>query len=133
MPEKQLDFYFDFTSPASYLAWTQIEDIAERAGASINWKPIFLGALFKETGGQGNIAVQNKFNYTKLDMKRCADHLGAPFVFPPEFPVLAVGSITPEKIGPYWAAGARGFGLGGSLYKPGDDAKTVAGRVARFR
>lgn len=54
-------------------------------------------------------------------------------VFPPEIPVLAVGSITPEKIGDYWAAGTRGFGLGGSLYKPGDDAATVAGRVAGFR
>ena len=53
-------------------------------------------------------------------------------VFPPEVPVLAVGSITPEKIGGYWAAGTRGFGLGGSLYKPGDDAPTVAGRVAGF-
>lgn len=54
-------------------------------------------------------------------------------VFPPDLPVLAVGSITPEKIEGYWAAGARGFGLGGSLYKPGDDAPTVAGRVAGFR
>lgn len=54
-------------------------------------------------------------------------------VFPPEIPVLAVGSITPEKIGAYWAAGTRGFGLGGSLYKPGDDAATVAGRVAGFK
>jgi hypothetical protein len=41
-------------------------------------------------------------------------------VFPPELPVLAVGSITPEKIRPYWQAGVRGFGLGGSLYRPGD-------------
>ncbi len=54
-------------------------------------------------------------------------------VFPPDLPVLAVGSITPEKIPGYWAAGARGFGLGGSLYRPGDDAAAVAGRVPAFR
>ncbi len=54
-------------------------------------------------------------------------------VLPPDLPVLAVGSVTPEKIGPYWQAGARGFGLGGSLYRPGDGPAEVAPRVARFR
>ncbi len=54
-------------------------------------------------------------------------------VLPPDLPVLAVGSVTPEKIGPYWQAGARGFGLGGSLYKPGDGPAAVAPRVAAFR
>ncbi len=54
-------------------------------------------------------------------------------VLPPDLPVLAVGSVTPEKIGPYWQAGARGFGLGGSLYRPGDGPAAVAPRVAAFR
>lgn len=54
-------------------------------------------------------------------------------VFPPGLPVLAVGSITPEKIAPYWLAGVRGFGLGGSLYRPGDGPAEVAPRVPPFR
>lgn len=54
-------------------------------------------------------------------------------VLPPALPILAVGSITPEKILPYWQAGVRGFGLGGSLYKPGDGPAEVAPRVAPFR
>ena len=54
-------------------------------------------------------------------------------VFPPEVPILAVGSITPEKIAAYWRAGVRGFGLGGSLYKPGDGPAEVALRVPPFR
>ncbi len=54
-------------------------------------------------------------------------------VLPPDLPVLAVGSVTPQKIGPYWKAGARGFGLGGSLYRPGDGPAAVAPRVAAFR
>lgn len=54
-------------------------------------------------------------------------------VFPPELPVLAVGSITPEKVAPYWRAGVRGFGLGGSLYKPGDGLAEIAPRVPPFR
>ncbi len=54
-------------------------------------------------------------------------------VFPPGLPVLAVGSITPEKVVPYWRAGVRGFGLGGSLYKPGDGPAEIAPRVPPFR
>src|SRR3546814_1108745 len=54
-------------------------------------------------------------------------------VFPPGLPVLAVGSITPEKINAYWQAGVRGFGLGGSLYRPGDGPAEVAPRVPPFR
>ncbi|MEQ8354605.1 MAG: 2-dehydro-3-deoxy-6-phosphogalactonate aldolase [Kiloniellaceae bacterium] len=54
-------------------------------------------------------------------------------VFPPGLPILAVGSITPDKIAPYWRAGARGFGLGGSLYKPGDGPEEIVPRVAAFR
>ena len=54
-------------------------------------------------------------------------------VLPPDLPLLAVGSVTPDKIGPYWRAGARGFGLGGSLYPPGDGPAEVAPRVAAFR
>ena len=54
-------------------------------------------------------------------------------VLPPDLPLLAVGSITPEKVQAYWQAGVRGFGLGGSLYKPGDGPAEVAPRVAPFR
>ncbi|MCA3130537.1 MAG: 2-dehydro-3-deoxy-6-phosphogalactonate aldolase [Betaproteobacteria bacterium] len=53
-------------------------------------------------------------------------------VLPAEMPVLPVGSITPETMAEYWAAGASGFGLGGALYKPGDPAPAVAGRASVF-
>jgi 2-hydroxychromene-2-carboxylate isomerase len=41
-----LDFYFDYGSPASYLAWTQVPGIAQRSGASVNFCPILLGGVF---------------------------------------------------------------------------------------
>ena len=40
-------------------------------------------------------------------------------VLPRGTALLPVGGITPSTMGPYWAAGARGFGLGSALYKPG--------------
>ncbi len=53
-------------------------------------------------------------------------------VLPRDVPVLAVGSMTPEGIGAWKAAGADGFGLGGSLYRPGVSAEAVGEMAARF-
>ena len=47
---KSVDFYFDFGSPATFLAYTQIGKIAERTGAQLNWTPMLLGGVFKATG-----------------------------------------------------------------------------------
>lgn len=40
-------------------------------------------------------------------------------VLPPEAVVMPVGGVGPGDMAAWWAAGARGFGLGGSLYKAG--------------
>lgn len=53
-------------------------------------------------------------------------------VLPKEVPVLPVGSITPDNMAEYWAAGANGFGLGSALYKAGDLPPTVAMKAAAF-
>jgi len=54
-------------------------------------------------------------------------------VLPREVPILPVGSITPENMGDYWAAGANGFGLGSALYKAGATPEQVGKSAARFR
>jgi 2-dehydro-3-deoxyphosphogalactonate aldolase len=45
---------------------------------------------------------------------------------------IPVGGITPQRMGDYWQAGARGFGLGSSLYRPGASAEEVAARGTEF-
>ncbi|MCB4823774.1 2-dehydro-3-deoxy-6-phosphogalactonate aldolase [Roseicella aerolata] len=47
-------------------------------------------------------------------------------VLPKGTAVLPVGGMAAETIGPWCAAGAAGFGIGSSLYKPGDTAAAVA-------
>ena len=42
---KKVEFFFDVGSPASYLAWTQLESIAQRTNAKIIWRPMLLGAV----------------------------------------------------------------------------------------
>jgi len=39
-------------------------------------------------------------------------------VMPPEARLVMVGGITPGSLRPYWAAGARGFGIGSLIYRP---------------
>jgi 2-dehydro-3-deoxyphosphogalactonate aldolase len=53
-------------------------------------------------------------------------------VFPPTTRFFPVGGITPEIMSEYVAAGAAGFGVGSSLYRPGDRAEQVSPRARAF-
>jgi len=46
-------------------------------------------------------------------------------VLPWDIPLIVVGGVTPQSIPEWLAAGADGFGLGGGLYKPGQDTQTT--------
>jgi 2-dehydro-3-deoxyphosphogalactonate aldolase len=46
--------------------------------------------------------------------------------------MLPVGGIAADNLAGWHAAGASGFGLGSSLYKPGDDAATVRAKAANI-
>jgi 2-dehydro-3-deoxyphosphogalactonate aldolase len=51
-------------------------------------------------------------------------------VLPKGTPLIPVGGIGADNLGAWRSAGAAGFGLGSSLYKPGDDAATVRAKAA---
>jgi len=53
-------------------------------------------------------------------------------VLPKDIPVLAVGGVTPENMAAYTQAGAAGFGIGSSLYKPGADIASIAEKARKF-
>ncbi len=53
-------------------------------------------------------------------------------VLPREVPLIVVGGIRPDNMQPYVEAGARGFGLGSSLYRPGMAAGEVAAAARAF-
>lgn len=46
--------------------------------------------------------------------------------------IVPVGGISPDSLAPYWQAGARGFGIGSALYKPGMTAETVRRNARSF-
>ncbi|CAG9270095.1 2-dehydro-3-deoxy-6-phosphogalactonate aldolase [Paraburkholderia unamae] len=53
-------------------------------------------------------------------------------VIPPVVPLLPVGGVKPDNMGPQLAAGASGFGLGSALYKPGQDAAATRANALAF-
>ena len=84
---KQVEFFFDFGSPAAYLAWTQLPKIAAAAGATIVWRPMLLGGVFKATGNVSPISVAAKGKWMMADLARFAARYGVPLKFPANFPV----------------------------------------------
>ena len=47
----QIDYYFATLSPYVYLAGTRLEEVAAKHGATINYKPFDIIAIFGRTGG----------------------------------------------------------------------------------
>ena len=53
-------------------------------------------------------------------------------VIPRDIPVMAVGGISPDNMGPWLDAGAAGFGLGSGLYKPGQSAADTLDKARAY-
>jgi 2-hydroxychromene-2-carboxylate isomerase len=93
---KEVSFFFDFSSPFAYLASTQIESVAARAGAMVRYRPFLLGALFKALGGPDVPLFSMppvKQRHARDDMFRWADFHGVPLKFPTRFPMNTVKAL----------------------------------------
>jgi len=82
--------YHDLASPFSYLASTQAARVIALTGAKLSWRPILLGALFKELGAP-NVPLFEmsaaKRRYMSQELTRWASWWGVPFSFPERFPL----------------------------------------------
>lgn len=87
-----IEFYFDYSSPYSYLASESIEQLAGRYGRDVAYKPILLGAAFKIAGTGPVVDVPLKGEYSKRDMQRSARFAAVPFVLPDPFPIATVAA-----------------------------------------
>ncbi len=79
-----IDYFFATLSPYAYLAGDRLEQIAEKHGATITYKPLDIIALFGRTGGtppgQRHVSRQE---YRAADLVRRAASLDMPFNLKP--------------------------------------------------
>ncbi|MGH8796140.1 MAG: 2-hydroxychromene-2-carboxylate isomerase [Caldimonas sp.] len=82
-----IDFYFDFSSPYSYIASEWIEALAARHGRTVNWKAILLGATFQAAELKSPVSHPLKREYSMHDFERSARFAGVPLKMPEKFPI----------------------------------------------
>jgi 2-hydroxychromene-2-carboxylate isomerase len=85
--KRAVEYFFDVGSPTAYLAWTQLPKIAAETGATIAWRPMLLGGVFKATGNASPVTVPAKGRWMNDDIARWARRYGVPFAFNPHFPI----------------------------------------------
>ena len=96
-----IEFYFDFSSPYSYIAAEVIDGLAEKYGRKVKWRPMLLGVVFQKTGQPLLVNVPLKGEYSLRDFARSARYHGVPFAFPAKFPLSTVSAARAY----YWLHG----------------------------
>lgn len=109
-------FYFDFSSPYSYIASEWVDALGARHGRPVEWHAVLLGATFATTGLRPPVDFPLKREYSLRDFQRSARYEGLPYVQPQRFPLA-----TQLAARVFWWLGAE------------DPARAVAWAHAVFR
>jgi len=90
----RVEFFFDCSSPWTYLAFDRIGPICEAAGAELIWRPILVGGIFNTVNQAVYEQRENphplKSVYATKDLQDWARYQGLKIGRPPIFPVRAV-------------------------------------------
>ena len=123
------------------LTEAQVDDLAA-IGAQLVVSPNCNPAVIRRTAAHGMVSMPGVVTPTEMFAALEAGATGLKIfpaemvspaiiravraVLPPQVPVLAVGGINAGNMGEFLAAGAAGFGIGGSLFKPGKPLADIA-------
>ena len=93
-----IDFYFDCSSPWTYLAFHNIQPLARELGVPIHWKPVLVGGIFNAVNpsvyAQRENPVPAKRDYMLKDLQDWARDAGLAIRMPPSvFPVNSVKAM----------------------------------------
>lgn len=90
----RLEFFFDCSSPWTYMAIAEVGALAKRTGAELEWKPVLVGGIFNEVNKQVYENRSNpstpKYQYYRKDLADWTRHYGMKIGQPSVFPVNAV-------------------------------------------
>jgi 2-hydroxychromene-2-carboxylate isomerase len=76
MMSEPIRFLFDYVSPYSYLASTQIRAIAARHGRTVEAVPVLFAGMLDAIGNRGLAEIPAKLEYMRWDVVRIARPLG---------------------------------------------------------
>jgi 2-hydroxychromene-2-carboxylate isomerase len=82
-----IEFWFDFSSPYSYIANEWIDALAARHGRTVRRHAILLGVTFQAAELKSPVAYPLKREYSIADFARSARFEGVPMRMPEEFPI----------------------------------------------
>ena len=102
MHPEAVEFFFDFISPYSYLAWPRVRAACARRGLEVVPRPVLFAALLDHGGQRGPAEIPAKREWLVTDCLRIASLQGVPFTFParhPFNPVTALRAALPEVAG----------------------------------
>jgi 2-hydroxychromene-2-carboxylate isomerase len=93
-----LEFYFDISSPWTYLAFHNVQPMARELGVKIQWKPILVGGIFNTVNPSvyefRKHGAPGKHRYLVKDLADWARHSGLDIRFPPTiFPINSVKAM----------------------------------------
>ena len=135
---KEVEFFFDVGSPASYLAATQLPRLCDETGATLVYRPMLLGGVFQATGNASPMTIAPKGRYLFDDLSRHAKRYGVPLKLNPHFPIntllLMRGAVAlrlrqPERFLAYVTAVFRAIWVDALDM---NDGSVVAGVVQRI-
>ncbi len=88
----RLEFYFDLSSPPSYIAYMRLPKLLAGAGVDVAWRPVLVGGIFKMTGNAAPVAVPAKRRYMMdVELPRQAERHGIPLDFHRGAPFESLG------------------------------------------
>jgi len=94
---KKLEFFYDCSSPWTYLAFSKIEDVARRHNADLIWRPILVGGVFNAVNPSvyetRERPVKAKARYYAKDLQDWAHLYGLKIGQPTVFPVNSVKAM----------------------------------------
>ncbi|HTR82893.1 MAG TPA: 2-hydroxychromene-2-carboxylate isomerase [Reyranella sp.] len=118
---REIEFYFDCSSPWTYLAFHAVQPLAAELGAAIAWKPILVGGVFNAVN-QTVYESRSKPNplkaaYMRKDLGDWAALYDLKILFPPTvFPVNSVkcmrgafAALDEGKLVPYATAAFEAY------------------------
>ena len=87
---KAIEFYFDFSSPYSYIGYKEIKKLEKKNSFRIKYMPIFLGGLHNSAGITPAAFIDLKSKYMIDDTKLICEKKNIKFIFNSYFPIKTV-------------------------------------------